>query len=91
MQDHQEPSGKEELEADKNKSASDAMNENDATQNEAYRQNQNKVTQSTGTEEQDDALSNTHKETNDSLSTEEINKRRLQQERDADFGNEQLQ
>jgi hypothetical protein len=90
MQDNQNKDNKD-VKADANKSASERMSQNDDTQNEAYRQNQNKVTQSTGTEEQNDALSNNHKNTNDSLSAEEINKRKLESERDADFGNEQLQ
>ena len=86
-------SDKELAEQEANKAASENIADNDAQQNEIFRKGQNEKTQSTDTDTDADALSNNHEggQSNDSPSIEEKNKRKLESEQDADFGNEQLQ
>jgi len=84
---------KERAEQEANKAASENMADNDEQQNAIFRIKQNQATQSTDSTNDADALSNNHEHglSNDALSIEEKNKRKLESEQDADFGNEQLQ
>jgi hypothetical protein len=51
----------------------------------------NQITRSTDTEEMESLSSHKHGWCNDCIPIEEQNKRRLEAEKDSDFGNEQLQ
>lgn len=76
-----------------NKAASEKIANNDAQQNEIFRKGQNEKTQATDADNDADSLINNHEggQSNDSPTIREKNKRKLESEEDADFGNEQLQ
>lgn len=80
---------KERSEQQANIEASEKMSRNDEQQNELYRTRQNEVTKSKEAESVN-SLSG-QEQTNDSVPMDDKNKKRLEMDEDADFGNEQLQ
>lgn len=79
-------------EQENNKAASGNIANNDAEQNAAFRENQNQKTKSSDASSDMDSLSNNERQhSTDSVPVEDRNKRKLESERDSDFGNEQLQ
>ncbi|MBE98990.1 hypothetical protein [Flavobacterium coralii] len=78
---------KEEREQEENKKATEKMAANDERQDKEYMQQQNDLTQAENPEENDANITeNSNSGNRDTLSREEQNKRRLQDEEDSDFG-----
>ena len=93
MQTNFEDKNREREEQEENLKATAKMNSNHKHQDDVYRERQNDLTQTENTFEDGNALTNNndHPESTDSISLEEKNKRRMDNQQDADFGNEQLE
>jgi hypothetical protein len=78
---------KNEREQEANKKATEEMAANDQKQDKEYMQRQNNLTQAENPEKNDAAITkNTPPGNEETLSREEQNKKRLQDEQDSDFG-----
>lgn len=78
---------KEDREQEENKKATEKMAANDERQDKEYMQQQNDLTQAENPGESDANITeNSNSQNGDTLSREEQNKRRLQDEEDSDFG-----